>query len=253
MKKYTRFKRWVEQKKVQWILDIFNLGAISFLVVVLIFFNGNENMLSRVLGISKQEIAIPTQAPEPTAVIISPYEEPTATPTVLYKQVKGAQQKTSLIDCTGPDGKHFRTTQKECDVFNAAWSKSTPTIIPPQNRTSTSTSSNNVYCWDNIYHYGYYTNSGDKCNSDNARSLSYKTCTDTQKLKNDSCNSECKRKENEDSGICAWAYTGQNAGVEQNSDKYGECLNGTGGAGEKYATCLGKCGEQYANDIKQCN
>lgn len=33
------------------------------------------------------------------------------------------------IDCTGPDGKHFQTTQAECDSFNAAWVPS-PTSIP---------------------------------------------------------------------------------------------------------------------------
>ncbi len=35
----------------------------------------------------------------------------------------------SQIDCTGPDGKHFQTTQEECDTFNAAWAP-TPTPNP---------------------------------------------------------------------------------------------------------------------------
>lgn len=33
------------------------------------------------------------------------------------------------IDCTGPDGKHFQTTQQECNSFNAAWAP-TPTPNP---------------------------------------------------------------------------------------------------------------------------
>ena len=33
------------------------------------------------------------------------------------------------IDCTGPDGKQFQTTQEECDSFNAAWAP-TPTPNP---------------------------------------------------------------------------------------------------------------------------
>lgn len=31
----------------------------------------------------------------------------------------------NLIDCTGPDGKVFKTTQKECDEFNTAWNNTT--------------------------------------------------------------------------------------------------------------------------------
>lgn len=35
-----------------------------------------------------------------------------------------------LIDCTGPDSVVFKTTQKECDDFNEAWSKPKPTPEP---------------------------------------------------------------------------------------------------------------------------
>jgi len=41
----------------------------------------------------------------------------TINPNAITKPVGGF----STIDCTGPDGRHFQTTQKECDSFNAAW------------------------------------------------------------------------------------------------------------------------------------
>jgi len=114
------------------------------------------------------------------------------------------------------------------------------------------TPGNNYYCWNNAYGYAYYTSSGDQCNLDNSKSGAYKICMDTQKIKSNTCSSSCKLQSDKDSGVCAWAYTGSNAGIENNSDKYGECLNGPGGVSENYGICLGKCTDQYAQDIKQC-
>jgi cytoskeletal protein RodZ len=34
------------------------------------------------------------------------------------------------VDCVGPDGKHFYTTQQQCNSFNAAWATPTPTAAP---------------------------------------------------------------------------------------------------------------------------
>jgi len=51
-------------------------------------------------------------------------------PTITVVPTNGNQKTTSgitntskknLIECVGPDGKHFQTTQKECDDFNKAW------------------------------------------------------------------------------------------------------------------------------------
>lgn len=59
---------------------------------------------------------------------------------------------SQLIDCTGPDGKHFQTTQQQCTDFNAAW-HNYPTSPPSSggssggstggSNTSTSTSTSN--------------------------------------------------------------------------------------------------------------
>lgn len=126
-------------------------------------------------------------------------------------------------------------------------------LVNINTQNNVKTLGNNTYCWNNSYGYGYYTSSGDQCNLDNAKSGTNKACMDSQKIKSDSCATACQNKLNEDRAICAWAYTGPDAGIEQNSDKYGECLNGVGGIGEDYSICLGKCTEQYSQDIKQCN
>ena len=49
---------------------------------------------------------------------------PTATPTVQNNTVQrqvAPVNTANQIDCTGPDGVVFKTTQEECDSFNAAW------------------------------------------------------------------------------------------------------------------------------------
>ena len=43
-----------------------------------------------------------------------------------YRQSK-ISAAISLIDCTGPDGKHLQITQQDCEDFNNAWK---PTPIP---------------------------------------------------------------------------------------------------------------------------
>lgn len=58
----------------------------------------------------------PTQTPFPT-------EEPTSSPTPI-KEITNINNKISnLIDCIGPDGKQFQTTQKQCDDLNRGWGK----------------------------------------------------------------------------------------------------------------------------------
>lgn len=163
--------------------------------------------------------------------------------------IKVHQSQCSKITCcqVGNNWSIYPTKDK-CDE---AQKNNQPQQVaaPP---TTQRTQGNNTYCWDNASSYGYYTSSGDQCNLDNAKSLTYKICMGTQKMKSDSCNSTCKNKLDQDNAACAWAYTGANAGIVQSSDKYGECLNGPGGTGEAYGTCLGKCTDQYTQDIKQC-
>ncbi len=60
------------------------------------------------------------------------FTPPTPIPTKNINQVNKEvnavpRTNTNLIDCTGPDGKVFKTTQEECENFNSAWDNpSTP-------------------------------------------------------------------------------------------------------------------------------
>lgn len=47
--------------------------------------------------------------------------------TIAQKQETSSNQNrgSTNIDCVGPDGKHLRITQKECDDFNKAWGRTT--------------------------------------------------------------------------------------------------------------------------------
>ena len=68
---------------------------------------------------TKNKVQIPINMPTPTTVSIN------ASPTVKIEQktVEVEQTKNvSQVDCVGPDGKHFRATQIECDEFNSSWS-----------------------------------------------------------------------------------------------------------------------------------
>lgn len=58
------------------------------------------------------EPANPTPTPTPT---------PTKTVNNPTKSNNTNTVQSNKIECTGPDGKKFNTTQKECDEFNAAW------------------------------------------------------------------------------------------------------------------------------------
>jgi len=52
----------------------------------------------------------------------TPTTAPTNVPTKQSTLVNSVNTKQSnKIECIGPDGKQFTTTQKECDEFNAAW------------------------------------------------------------------------------------------------------------------------------------
>ena len=228
---------------------------------------------------------IPTPLTTPTPIS-------TLTPTIKPKSKTVQSTNTSTtqsgqIECIGPDGKQFKTTMADCKALNEKWGKPVDYMTncnysnecvggggikyvkksecdKPCTRTSSGSNNNqtnntrqspgnNFYCWSNAYGYAYYTSSGDQCNLDNLKSGNYKLCMDIQNGKNDSCKSSCKNELEKNNSACAWAYTGSNAGIEQSSTKYGECLNGSGGSSELYGTCLGNCTDQYGQDIKQCS
>lgn len=66
----------------------------------------------------------------------------TKTPTP-KSQVKAAAPSEPKIDCTGPDGVVFQTTQKECDDFNNAWAKHNP-----ENSTQKKVNAGSTYTYE---------------------------------------------------------------------------------------------------------
>lgn len=217
---------------------------------------------------------VPTVIPVATSVPIKPV------------QTESKSNTGSQIECIGPDGKHFQTTMDNCKNLNEKWGKPVDYMVDcnitpdcgggtiwmslnqckkpcsglPQKTNNVSSqknsqpsSGNSYQCWNNAYGYFYYTSSGDQCNRDNSTSSLSKSCYDLQKAKVNSCSSVCSGQLEQDKTACAYAFTGPNAGIEQSSEKYGECLSGSEGAGEEYSTCLGKCSAQYEQDLKQCN
>lgn len=268
---------------------------IAVIVVLLVLLAYNFGMSASDTKKSQDALDANTVSLTPTPIVVTPTQKP-----VLGASTsKNTSTNSNSIDCIGPDGKEFKTSEAECKKLNESWGKPMDYMVncnvnsncgggtrmikksecdnsvccqigsswifytskdkcnQDQNshssQTTQTSSGNNVYCWNNTYNYGYYTSSGDQCNLDNLESGTYKICMNTQKMKSDTCSSVCKSEENKNSDACAWAYTGPNAGIEQNPDLYGECLNGPGGAGDLYGECLGKCTDQYAQDIKQCS
>lgn len=79
----------------------------------------------------------PTGAPQPSesrktfAELITPTSTttPTPVPTSDVKEVRTSEVKRS-IECVGPDGVHFQTTQKACDDLNNFWKNPNATPIP---------------------------------------------------------------------------------------------------------------------------
>ncbi len=60
-----------------------------------------------------------TQVERPVVRTVTPKPSPSTKPTPKAQAPK--VDSPSQITCTGPDGKQFQTTQKECDEFNKAW------------------------------------------------------------------------------------------------------------------------------------
>ncbi len=90
----------------------------------------------------KQEVQV-EKASTPSA---SPSEQPTqqsvSQPSnTLDKPTTTSPSISNLIDCSGPDGKIIRLTQKQCDDFNSAWNK--PRITPGSNSQAASAPTNN--------------------------------------------------------------------------------------------------------------
>ncbi len=75
---------------------------------------------NQVIETHTEKVENPTPSPTPTA---TPTKQNTSPPTT------NQEHASNQIDCTGPDGVVFQSTQEECDAFNAAWGN-TPTPDP---------------------------------------------------------------------------------------------------------------------------
>jgi len=91
---------------------------------------------------------------------------PTATPKpkVQAKNINTNTNQNGQIDCIGPDGKHFNTTQAECDKFNQAWG-SNKNNSSTNNQKNTSNTGSMVRCSSTIStaSYDFGTISYDEC------------------------------------------------------------------------------------------
>lgn len=130
------------------------------MVVIGAFFTGSELVKTQNNPVVIEKVRT-LQIPTPT-----PTNPPTPTPANI-PQVKGESvQREPVIDCIGPDGVHFKTSQKECTDFNNAWKKPQPSntpSVPAQISTQTVTSSEPlVTC---VLSYGTYQLTRATCDS----------------------------------------------------------------------------------------
>lgn len=231
-------------------------------LIVFVFLIGYQNsgLVLGVLGINT--------TPAPTSTFIQPTSSITPTPIVQSTtQSQTYVNSDPIIDCKSTYSKCYGETIKLhssqcsnitcCGFNNGKWivypdlasckADQAKDTIPPQgqNTTTQRSSTNNVWCWNNTYGYGYYTSSGDQCNLDNAKSTTNNICITTQKIKSNTCSTVCQTVEDQGKQACSGlsAYP---------VDYYGQCLNGPGGVSDQYGACLSKCSDQYAQDLQQC-
>lgn len=185
---------------------------------------------------------------------ISPSPTTTQTPKTSPKATREANT-TPKIDCTGPDKVVFKTTQKECDNFNAAWGN-----INKDSQAATkiiSTQPKNYFCKITDLGNKLYTSNKEECNTlindisnSQIKQNNFNLCMNSKNQDYDNCILACKSTTNSDYNVCAWAYTGSTAAIEQNSDLYNECLSQ---ANKEYGTCSKVCSDNHAEAIKSCN
>ncbi|MBI5151325.1 MAG: APC family permease [Candidatus Pacebacteria bacterium] len=101
--------------------------GLATLVTFLVFFG----LLFKYDKIEAKLGFTPPQVEQPSPQLIaSPLPTVTPMPTNKPAQKKTSTTTSNQINCTGSDGKVFKTTQEECDNFNKAWGNVAP---PDQN------------------------------------------------------------------------------------------------------------------------
>lgn len=233
-----------------------------FLLVGLLAFDQNNIIVKKFLGISTEKVKVlpsinptasftPATSPSPSpALQTTTYTNPdpivacrSTHPNCYGSTINLPRSQCSHIYCCGIGNNWslFPSVEK-CKEAAASTSQQTT----QNNHPTTPIQGNNFYCWDNAYGYAYYTSSGDQCNLDNAKSTTYEICMTTQKIKSDTCKSVCQSVSDQGKQSCSGLSS-------YPVDYYGDCLNGPGGVGDQYAACLGKCTDQYGQDIQQCH
>ncbi|PIR57243.1 MAG: hypothetical protein COU72_01960 [Parcubacteria group bacterium CG10_big_fil_rev_8_21_14_0_10_41_35] len=201
------------------------------------FINDNQN--------KKEVQASPSQIPQ---TLPSPPSKPSPKPVI--QQTSGVN--SNLIDCTGPDKMVFKTTQKACDDFNSAWGNTNTAI----SATDVSSQQKTYFCKTYSDGFKLYTKDKSGCdtlqadiNNSQIRQNNFNSCMDSKKQVFDNCSSDCKTTSNNDLNICAWAYTGINATIKQDSGLYSECLNESS---KEHELCLKTCSANHSEAIKSC-
>lgn len=115
--------------KIQGELPNWKTIFVAGCVIGYLFFSSQMNSNDQVAGSSDERVMHTLTVMTPT---LTPTQTPTPTPTTPPAPIIN-QHLEPVIDCTGPDGKHLRMTQKACTDFNNAW-KPTPTPTPRQSR-----------------------------------------------------------------------------------------------------------------------
>ncbi len=128
MQYYLRFKKWIEQKKIQRMLDKLTFVLIVTVgLIFLVILNSNDAFLSRVLGISTQvapilsstetptNIPVPTNAPLPTLNAANTPCGP-GQHSGQYVYLKTASECQNYIDCQLNDGSWKLMTKSECST-----------------------------------------------------------------------------------------------------------------------------------------
>jgi len=138
--------------------------------------------------------------------------------------------KETQIECWGPDGKSFMTTQKECDEFNTAWGKS-------YNNTSTKASGNSqpssgfvsVPCylsgsqsmtatWGNDYDEARRS-----CETLQKDNIEYAECSSDKQASYDACQASCRSVYDQGKLACYLSYAADEPLIEYNLDKWRDC------------------------------
>lgn len=128
------------------------------------------------------------------------------------------------VDCTGPDGKHLRITQTDCESFNAAWNNN-------KKQVQSQTVSQVNIAFENA--------------KNNVKYFQAKQCLSEAKRKSDSCSNDCNGPWNYGRNACAYAL--QN--LDWDTSRYGECLNENTNI---YSACLDSCTSTFTSEQDAC-